>query len=463
MALKKGQQINLDITHLAFGGKGLAKPDGFAVFVNQAVPGDCVRVQITRKKKNYAEARVVNLLRPSENRCDPPCPYSGHCGGCRWQFLDYTKQLEYKRQQVVESLEHIGQIEAPVVHDIIPSDHIFGYRNKMEFSCSDRRWVLPSELDREDLDRTFALGLHVPGTFSKVMDIEACLLHPAMGNDILDTIRQYIRQSDLLPYGLQSHQGHWRFVMLRNSVFYGHWMVNIVTASDSTQALAPLADQLMEQYPDIVSVVNNITARKSGVALGESELLIKGQPYLKEKIDRFEFLISANSFFQTNTRGARILYEKAREFAELQGDETVLDLYSGTGTIAIYISPWVKQVIGIELGESSINDANRNCRTNNVSNCHFIIGDVREKLPLIKERPEVVVIDPPRAGMHKDVVGAILNIAPDRIVYVSCNPASLARDAEILSQDYELIEVQPVDMFPHTFHIEAVAKLIRKS
>ncbi|MFC1877054.1 23S rRNA (uracil(1939)-C(5))-methyltransferase RlmD [Thermodesulfobacteriota bacterium] len=457
--MKKGQQINLEISHIAFGGKGLAKPDGFAVFVDKAVPGDLVKAQITRKKKNYAEARVVELLTASSDRIDSACPYSGYCGGCKWQFLDYEKQLVYKRQHVAEALAHIGGIETVPVHETIPSKRMFGYRNKMEFSCSDRRWVLPSEMDRDDLDRTFALGLHVPGTFNKVIDTEVCLLHPLLGNDILATIRQTIRSSELPPYGLKSHAGYWRFVMLRNSAFYGHWMVNIVTGYENTKAMEPLAHQLMERYPDVVSVINNITARKSSVAVGESEVLIAGEPFLKERIGSFEFIISANSFFQTNSVGAQTLYDKTREYAELQGSETILDLYSGTGTIAIYLAETAKQIIGIEQVESAVRNAERNCRINHVSNCRFVQGDIKDKLPQLTEKPQVVIIDPPRAGMHKDVIQQILRLAPERIVYVSCNPASLARDTAILLEAYDLLEVQPVDMFPHTYHIEAVAKL----
>ena len=462
MSLKKGQLITLEISHIAFGGKGLAKPDGFAVFVDKAVPGDVVQAQITRKKKNYAEARVVELLASSSDRIDSACRYSGYCGGCKWQFLDYEKQLVYKRQHVAEALAHIGGIETVLVHETIPSKRLFGYRNKMEFSCSDRRWVLPNEMDRDDLDRTFALGLHVPGTFNKVIDTEVCLLHPPLGNDILAYIRQAIRGSELAPYGLKSHAGYWRFVMLRNSAFYGHWMVNIVTSYENTKALEPLAHQLMERYPDVVSVVNNITARKSSVAVGESEQLIAGDPFLKERIGSFDFIISANSFFQTNSVGAQTLYDKTREYADLQGHETVLDLYSGTGTIAIYLADSAKHIIGIEQVESAVRNAERNCRINHVSNCRFVQGDIKDQLPQLTEKPQVVVIDPPRAGMHKDVIQQVLRMAPERIVYVSCNPTSLARDVALLSETYDLLEVQPVDMFPHTYHIEAVAKLARR-
>jgi 23S rRNA (uracil1939-C5)-methyltransferase len=317
-------------------------------------------------------------------------------------------------------------------------------------------------MDRDDLDRTFALGLHVPGTFNKVIDTEACLLHPTLGNDILATVRQGIRHSGLPPYGLKRHAGYWRFVMLRHSAFYGHWMVNIVTSYENTSAVEPLARQLMEQYPEVVSVINNVTARKSSVAIGESEVLIAGESFLKEKIGSFEFSISANSFFQTNSEGAQTLYDKTREYAELQGHETVLDLYSGTGTIAIYLADSARQVVGVEQVESAVRNAEKNCRINQISNCRFVQGDIKDTLPQLTVKPEVVVIDPPRAGMHKNVTQQVLGLAPERIVYVSCNPASLARDVALLSDSYDLLEVQPVDMFPHTYHIETVAKLVKR-
>jgi 23S rRNA (uracil1939-C5)-methyltransferase len=462
MQFKKGQRLELQITDLAFGGKGLAKPDGLAVFVDQAVPGDVAQVQIVRKKKNYAEAKVIELLELSSDRISAPCPYSGFCGGCKWQFLNYQKQLVYKQQHVIDALMHIGTVQSPQVHATIPSQQAFAYRNKMEFSCSDRRWALPHEMQQDHLDRSFALGLHVPGTFSKVIDIDACLLQPDKGNRILAYIRDSIRASNLAPYGLKRHTGFWRFVVLRNSSYYGQWMVNLVSAYEESNTVKQLAKQLVLQFPEIVSVVNNITGRKSGVAIGEYEYLMAGKSQFRERIESFEFIISANSFFQTNSLGAQTLYEIARKYAELNGNETILDLYSGTGTIAIFMAHSARQIIGIELANSAIADAERNCRLNGVDNCRFIQGDMRDALPLLTEKPHVILIDPPRAGMHKDVTQQILEIMPERIVYVSCNPASLARDVALLSENYRLVEVQPVDMFPHTYHIEAVAKLVRR-
>lgn len=462
MRKRKHPIVEADITAVAFGGKGIARLDGMAVFVPQAVPGDRVRMEITRRKKSYAEARVLELLAPSSDRVDPPCGHAGSCGGCTWQFLRYEKQIEYKRQHVAESIEHIGGLHGVPVHPTIPSPLTWGYRNKMEFTCSDRRWLLPHELDDPGADRSFALGLHVPGTFDKVLDTEACLLQPEAGNRILADVRDAIRRSGRPVYGLRSHVGFWRFVVLRNSAAYGRWMVNLVTAAEAPDALQPLAERLMQRFPEIESVVNNVTARKAGIAVGETERLLAGRPVIRDRIGRFEFEISANSFFQTNTRAAERLYETVAAYAALTGGETVLDLYSGTGTIPIFISDRCREAVGIELVESAVADAGRNCAINDVRNCRFIQADVRHALAGLELRPEVAIIDPPRVGMAEETIAQVLRMAPARLVYVSCNPATLARDLRLLSAGYEVREVQPCDLFPHTFHVEAVARLERK-
>lgn len=461
MAVKKGQIIELEIPQIAFGGKGLCRVDGMAVFVDQAVPQDRVKARIIKKKKNYAEARVIDLLEPSPFRIEAPCSYSGICGGCKWQFLSYEQQLIYKQQHVKEALEHIGLIKDPLVHATIGSQQQFGYRNKMEFSCAERRWLLPEELGCDDVDNGMALGLHVPGTFYKVLDIDACLLQPDLGNHILSDVRAYIKNSSLPIYGLRSHQGFWRFLVLRHSKAMDHWMVNIVTSSENPEQVQPLADMLIEKYENVVSVINNITARKSGVAVGEYEILLAGDSVIVDRIGPYEYELSANSFFQTNTRGATLLYDTAKQYAGLTGNETVLDLYCGAGTIAIYVADDAKEVIGMEVVDSAIIDAQRNCLRNHIHNCRFVSGDVRFTLAQLDCRPDVMIIDPPRVGMHQDVVGQVLSMAPEKIVYVSCNPATLARDVNLLKDAYQVIEVQPVDMFPHTYHIESVAKLIK--
>ena len=460
---KKGELIELTISDLAFGGKGLAKVDGLVVFVEHAVPLDRIVARIVKKKKNHVLARIDTMIDPSPFRIDPPCRYSGYCGGCKWQFLNYEKQLEYKRRHVTDSLEHIGIIKDVPVHPTIPSERIFGYRNKMEFSCSDRRWLLPEELGKKDIDINFALGLHVPGSFNKVVDIDECRLQPELGNNILDDIRKYIIESGIPVYGLRSHKGFWRYVMLRHSMARDQWMVNIISSAEDHEILQPLADQLKSTYPRIASIVNNVTSKKAGIAVGEYEILLAGTSYLRDKIGSFKFDISANSFFQTNTRGATSLSEIVRKYAELTGIETIVDLYSGIGTIAIYLANSAKEVIGIEILENAVADARKNCQLNRISNCSFIQGDIKESLLLVKKSPDVMIIDPPRMGMHKNVIKHVLDMAPQRIVYVSCNPATLARDLGLMKEKYHVLEIQPIDMFPHTYHIESVVKLRRKS
>lgn len=459
MTVKKGQILELSVIDIAFGGKGLAKLDGLAIFVDPAVPRDRVRARIVKKKKNYAEARVIEILEASPYRRTPPCPYSGHCGGCKWQFLDYDRQLEYKRRHVADALRHIALMEGVQVHPVIPSALEYGYRNKMEFSCSDRRWLLPEEMGREDIDTGFALGLHVPGTFHKVLDTRACLLQPSLGNRILGDVRRFMQSSGVPVYGLKSHVGFWRYLMLRHSVSRDQWMVNIVTASEKPGCVEPLAALLTNKYPQIISVVNNVNARKAGIAVGEVEIPLAGQSYLTDAIGAFEFDISANSFFQTNTRGAERLYEIVRDLADPAGDESVLDLYSGTGTISIWLSEAVKTVVGLEISGTAVSDARNNCRRNHVDNCHFIRGDIRKSLAQIPKTPDLMIIDPPRSGMHKDVVKQMLAMAPPKIVYVSCNPPTMARDLLMMKDQYRVVDVHPVDMFPHTYHIEAVALL----
>jgi len=388
--------------------------------------------------------------------------YSGYCGGCKCQFLSYDQQLRYKRQHVIDALERIAKLEGVPVHPAAASPQRFEYRNKMEFSCADRRWLLPDELDQPDIDNRFAIGLHVPGTFHKVIDTEACLLQPALGNRILNEVRKYIKASAAPVYGLRSHEGYWRFLMLRHSVSENQWMVNIITAAENLSQVQSLAGRLTSQFPEIVSVVNNITARKAGIAVGEYEINLAGSAAIQDKIGPFRFEISANSFFQTNTRGAEKLYEIVKAYAGLCGRENVLDLYSGTGAIAIFLSKAAGEVIGLEIVESAVKDAVRNCRLNGISNCRFIAGDIKDSLSRIETRPDVIVIDPPRTGVHPHAIKHIIDLAPGRMVYVSCNPATMARDLSLLKDRYTVVEVQPVDMFPHTFHIEAVARLEKR-
>ncbi len=462
MKLKKGHTLELNIERMAYGGRGIARMDGFVIFVRGAVPGDRVMARIYKKKKDYAEAGLVELLDASCDRIEAACPYAGYCGGCQWQHVAYEKQLEFKSEHIKEPLERIAGLKDVLVRPLLPSGNIFGYRNKMEFSFSDRRWYLPDELPFKEKGEDFALGLHVPGTYHKVIDMTACLLQPKTGNEILREVGQYVKDSGIPVYGLKSHKGFWRYLTIRHSEAFDQWMVNLVTSEENVSMVQPLADSLCQKFEGIKTVVNNINGRKASIAVGEHEKVLRGDGFINDKIGPFTFRISANSFFQTNTSSAEKLYNQVLCYTNPKGTEMVLDLYSGTGTIPIFLASRVRAVTGIEISESATADANRNALENGVRNCQFVCGDIREKLGQIAFKPDIIIIDPPRAGMHKDVLAETLALAPYRIVYVSCNPTTLARDLEAMVEFYDLNEIQPVDMFPHTFHIEAVAKLSRR-
>lgn len=462
MAIKKRKAYELEIIDLAYGGRGLAKPEGLPVFIDQCIPGDVVLAKITKKKKSWAEAKLIKIITPSSLRQEGKCQYCNFCGGCKWQQIGYDLQLEYKKRHVTESIEHIGGLKDVTVREVIASDPIFEYRNKMEFSCSSKRWLMPSELENSEIKKDFGVGLHVPGTFDKVIDIKRCEIMPGPGNLILDDVRTFMKQSGLPGYHLRTHEGFWRFVMLRHSVAFDSWMVNIVTKYKEIDVVMDLAAMLAEKYPEIDSVMNNITDAKSGISMGKEELCLYGKDHILEKLGEFVFKISANSFFQTNTRSCEKLYAKVSEYAALTGKEVVIDLYSGTGTIPIWLSGQARMVLGIEIVKSAVMDARQNAALNEVENCEFFEGDIRAVLPRLKQAPDVMIIDPPRMGMHKDVVQQVLSMGPEKIVYVSCNPATLARDLELLCPAYKTCEITPVDMFPHTYHIESVALLVKK-
>jgi 23S rRNA (uracil1939-C5)-methyltransferase len=481
MTPRKGDILELKIDRVAQGGHGVARVEGFVLFVKGAVPGDTARALVTRKKKDFAEARLLEVINPSSHRVKAPCPYFGHCGGCQWQHVLYSRQLEYKKNLVEEAMVRIGGFSGIRVHDPVGSEKIFGYRNKMEFSFSDRPWVIDfhpslaptilSSLDRNDTENIakppvqnpLALGLHVPGTFSKVLDVEACLLQEDRGNEILRAVKKFAKESGYPPYNLKTHEGFWRFLTLRHSSYFREWMVNVITSEYRKELAENLSRQIASKFPDVKTVVNNVTARRAGVAVGEWESVLTGTGVIEDRIGPYAFQVSSNSFFQTNTTGAAKLYDIVTDYAELTGSESVLDLYSGTGTIPIFIAAKSRQVVGMEITQSAVEDAGKNCRANGIDNCRFILGDIRDGLSFVPFKPDVLVIDPPRTGMHKDVAAGILELGTKRIVYVSCNPATMARDLRQMMEAYEVVEIQPVDMFPQTYHVESVAKLVRKT
>lgn len=460
--LKKGQEYEFTIQKLAFGGAGLARVDNYVVFIKGTIPGDRVLARVFKRKTAFAEARLTRILDPSPQRIAPPCRYFGWCGGCNWESLSYQDQLMYKGQIVAESLSHLGGIGELPINPVIASESIFAYRNKMEFSFSDRRWLLPDEMENPEIKKDFALGLHIPGTFDKILQIDECLLQSSIANQILLFVKDYVKVKGLQPYGIKSHQGFLRFLVIRQSRYNGSILINIVTAYEDRKVLTALADELVKRFPDIKSVVNTINSGLAQVAYGDKEILLAGVDHIQEKLGDYIFKISANSFFQTNTRQALKLYQLVRELADLSGDEIVWDLYSGTGTIALFVANDCKQVFAFESNESAVRDGKNNARDHHISNIQFIAGDLLQHLEVIQPKPDVLITDPPRAGMHPRVTEYISNLKAKRVVYVSCNPTTLARDLVLLKKNYHISAVQPVDMFPQTYHIETVVQLTLK-
>jgi len=467
---KKGAEVELQVESLAFGTKGVSRLNGFVIFVEEALPGQRVLAQIFKKKKGYAEARTLEIIQQSPNFVSPRCRHFADCGGCLLQNLEYEIQLLSKQQQVKELLEHIGGVADPPVAPVIGSPQIFFYRNKMEFSFSRQRWLTREEIAQNEiaLAKNFALGLHARNRYDKTLAIEECHLQSPLSNLILAVARAFTEKHALLPYTTFGHTGFWRFLVIREGKQTAEVMVNIVTAEvpEGRAAVQQLAEKLRAEIPQITTIVHNINRSKAQIAVGDEEIVLHGPGFIRERLGAFLFQISANSFFQTNTLGAEKLYEIAREFAGLTGQETVFDLYCGAGTIAIFISPQAKQVVGFEIVPQAIRDAGVNCHLNEVRNCTFIRGDLKDELaqtPLLVKRwgrPDVIIIDPPRAGMHPKVVQKSIELSPQRIVYVSCNPSTFARDVkELASVGYQLKKAQPVDMFPHTSHIEVVGAL----
>lgn len=460
---KRSEHI-VNIHDVVFGGKGIARVDDFVIFVENCIPGDKVRVSIRKKKQNFAEAKVLEYLERGEGFIEAPCDYFGYCGGCKWQHLDYDHQLKYKREQVADSIERLGGLKKIAVKETIGSPEQFAYRNKMEFSFSDNRWLLPHELDNIEISKDFALGLHVPGAFNKILDIKECHIQDKMFNIIMKRVSDFVKASDLPIYNLHTHVGVWRFLMLRKGVNTNEYMINIVTSESVKQKTQAFFETLCEEFPQITSVVNNSTRRKSQVAIGEEEELIVGSNIIHEKLDEIKFEISANSFFQTNTKQAEVMYQLVKKLADSKNDKLIFDLYSGTGTIPIYLSDVAKKIIGFELVESSVINARENIKRLGIENCEFVCGDVKDTFPQYKAmEPDILVVDPPRAGIHGDVIDVILFLEAKSMIYVSCNPTTLARDLALLSEKYNVSFVQPLDMFPHTYHIETVVKLTLKT
>lgn len=459
--IKRGQELELKIESLAYGGLGLARKDNFVIFVKGAIPGQSVRAKIYKKRKGYAEARVQEILIESPSAVKPECEHFGVCGGCKIQNLSYPEQLKEKADQVEDAFRRLGGFEDFNLDSAVSASPIFQYRNKMEFTFSPSRWVLNTE--PENVDRSFAVGLHIPGRYDKILDIKKCHIQPKIGNKILKIAREVcLENPDLKPYDPKTHIGYLRYLMLRFGVNTNQLMVNIVTAYDDLNKLSPLTDALLDQVPEITSMVNNINTRKADVAFGEYETLIYGDPFIQEKMGGLTFEISSNSFFQTNTSQGERLYDEVVKAAGLEGKEIVFDLYCGTGTIGLYLASQVKEVYGFEVIRSALEDAEKNANSNGIMNAQFLkanldtffkSGQLSRKIP----KPDLIIVDPPRAGMHPDMTNYLHKLKAKKIVYVSCNPTTQARDAKVLAEKgYTIEKSVMVDMFPHTPHIETV-------
>lgn len=477
--MKKGEIVELNIEKYAFEGKGISKillednvefPDKtFVVFVNHAYPGDKVKARIVKKKKSFAEAVIEEIVSPSPLRTKPLCKYFSTCGGCKQQDMNYDGQVKFKQEQVVETFERLGGFKELNVDTIIKSENVFHYRNKMDFSFADKRWLVESEINNPEIvDRNFALGLHIPNMFDKVLDINECFIQPVIGNEILNFTRDFFKSRNVPIYSTKTHTGFLRNLVIRFSFHTNDLMVNLVTSSEDEKLIGEYSSELLKRVPAVTTIINNINLKKASIALGDYEKVFHGSGFIYDLIGDNKFRISANSFFQTNTLQAENLYKKTLEFCGLTGSETVYDLFCGAGTISIFVSGKANSVFGFESVASAISDAETNCEINKIENVHFFRADLYNSiLPLVREEglplPDVIITDPPRSGMHQRTVDDIIELNPKKIVYVSCNPATQARDVALLTASgYKLVKMQPVDMFPHTYHIENIV-LLEKS
>ena len=457
---------NVLIESVAAEGKALTHVDGMVVFVDFAVPGDLVDIQVYKKKKNYMEGFIKRIVKPSEHRLEPFCQHFGVCGGCRWQPLPYTMQLEAKRQQVEDQLVRIGHLEVPEIRPTLPSERIQYYRNKLEFSASDKRWLLrdedPAAVPEED---RMGLGFHVGKFFDKVLDIKECHLQPEPSNAIRLFIKQFCIENGYEFYNIRENHGFFRNMFVRTTE-KGEVMLILIFAQEDEARRKGLLDALIARFPQISSLYYVINEKLNDSISDQSPILYYGNEAIYEEMEGLRFKIGPKSFYQTNSLQAYRLYSVAREFAALTGQEVVYDLYTGTGTIAQFVSRNASKVMGIEYVPEAIEDAKFNAAATGIDNCTFFAGDMKdvlnEKFIQKHGKPDVIILDPPRAGIHPDVADVILKAAPQRMVYVSCNPASQARDLAILCRDYRITAVQPVDMFPHTMHVENVVALERK-
>lgn len=452
----------VEITGVAAEGKALAKVDEKVVFVPFVVPGDVVDLQVTKKRKNFMEARAVKFHKFAENREQAFCKHFGVCGGCKWQILPYKDQLKHKHQQVVDALTRIGKIELPEITPILGSKHTQYYRNKLEYTFSPHRWLTKEEMDGEEKDMN-ALGFHIPGYFDKIVDIEHCYLQNEPSNKIRLSLKQFAIENNLTFYSQRDNKGLLRNIVIRTSTT-GEVMVIVIFGEDNSEKIEKVMSFLKEAFGSEITSLQYIINLKLNDSFTDLDAhTYSGNSFIYESMEELKFKIGPKSFYQTNSEQAYELYSITRSMADLKGDELVYDLYTGTGTIALFVAKKCQKVIGVEYVEDAISDAKENALQNKIDNATFYAGDMKDVLTdefVAKNgSPDVIITDPPRAGMHASVIETILRCKPKKIVYVSCNPATQARDLEMLDKAYEVTQVQPVDMFPHTHHVENVVKL----
>jgi 23S rRNA (uracil1939-C5)-methyltransferase len=464
----------LEIIDAGSEGKAVGRYNDRVVFVPFVAPGDIVDVQVVKKRKNYYEAKVKNIHKQSDYRTHPECSHFGLCGGCKWQHLDYEAQKMFKQKQVKDALDRIAKVPYPEITSIIGSEKPYYYRNKLEFTFSNRRWLTDSDISKEDggPENTNGLGFHLPGMFDKILDIEHCYLQPSPSNEIRLAVKQFALENNYTFHNARTHQGLLRNLIIRNSVT-GDIMVIVVFNSSDNEKITKLLDFISASFPQITSLMYVVNEKVNDSIADLEVILHKGNPFIMEEMQSpikdnppLKFKVGPLSFYQTNPTQAQKLYKTAFDFAEFKGDELVYDLYTGAGTIASFVAKSVKKVIGVEYVEEAVNDAKENMTLNNIDNIEFYWGDMAKVLDkefIAKHgKPDILLADPPRAGMHEKVVREILKMEPEKIVYVSCNPATQARDVAILNEKYEIKKVQPVDMFPQTHHVENVILLKKK-
>lgn len=457
----------IEIIDVAAEGQSLARVNEMVVFVPYGAPGDIVDIKIDRKKKSYAEGHIERMVKPSDLRCEPRCSHFTMCGGCRWQHLPYDYQLECKQKQVTDNLERIAKVELPEISSIKGSRNVWAYRNKMEYTFSNKKWLTFDQLrSGEEFPDRDAAGFHIPGAFDKVLDIECCHLQEDLGNRIRLFVKNFGKENGYSFYDLRAQQGFLRTLMIRIAST-GEVMVVMVVGENDSEKLQSLMNAIKNEFPEITSLLYVVNQKVNDSIADQDVILFSGKPYIVESMEGLEFRVGPKSFYQTNSLQAYELYKVVREYADIKEGELVYDLYTGTGTIANFVAGKAGKVVGIEYVEDAIKDARVNSEANGINNTIFFAGDMKDVLTdefiSVHGRPDVMIVDPPRAGMHGDVVNVILNARPERIVYVSCNPATQARDLALLDVAYRVVAVQPVDMFPHTHHVENVVKLVLKA